>query len=61
MIRPFGIWAVDYMQKILLATQNESLSMTALLLRSLSTLQAFISIGLATISLLALRRRFKLD
>jgi uncharacterized protein YjbI with pentapeptide repeats len=54
MIRPFAIWSTTYKPEL-------SESKMALVLRLLCTLHALGALGLATISLLALRRRFKLD
>ncbi len=54
MIRPFTIWSSTYKPEL---TESKM----ALVLRLLSTLHALGALGLATISLLALRRRFKLD
>ncbi|HDR9360298.1 TPA: pentapeptide repeat-containing protein [Burkholderia vietnamiensis] len=54
MVRPFIIWSDSYK-----GINRESA--LALVLRLLATLEAFGGLGLATISLLALRRRFKLD
>jgi uncharacterized protein YjbI with pentapeptide repeats len=53
-IRPFSIWSSTYKPELVESKMS-------LVLRLLSTLHALGAIGLVTISLLALRRRFKLD
>lgn len=55
MVRPFTIWSDSYTPAV------NPKSVLSLVLRLLATLEAFGGLGLATISVLALRRRFKLD
>lgn len=58
-VRPFQVWQTDYLLKAFeLPVKREG---WALVFRLVSTLQSALSLGLIATSLLALRRRFKLD
>lgn len=58
-VRPFQVWQIDYLLKAFeLPVKREG---WALIFRLVSTLQSALSLGLLATSLLALRRRFKLD
>ncbi|MFW5330540.1 pentapeptide repeat-containing protein [Hydrogenophaga sp. ZJX-1] len=62
LIRPFSIWAPDSLKKLGIASgMPADPTASELVLKSLSTLHALLSLGLIALALLALRRRFKLD
>ncbi len=61
-VRPFGVWPLNYEKALQgVGWVAELLDAAPLLTRFLATLQSLISIGLVTLFVLAVRRRFRMD